>query len=704
MSHWFPSDRRFAFVPLAELADEVNTASPRLLLPTFQRDAVWDEKHVELLWDSLLRDFPIGALLVARPPERASTRQLQLGRGAAAKPSQADAADLVLVDGQQRAIAVALGFRQWSPGDPVRLWIDMANGEEGGAFALRLCTLRYPWGRAARDHHKRAALERLGASALPADEGEWLGQSWPADLTAPVPVAELLASVRPSEAWRALVPKALGSADIPQAQAGHVERVLRALERLRAYELPAVLLEGVESLDDLGKVFERLNTQGVPMSQEDLFFSGLKLHWPDAHDLVWQVYGDEAVGRILAPTKIVHAATRLATNLKMRPKGDVVRLDVKQFSKLVEVRRRDGAAPFIKAIGHFLEPAGPQPAQGRLHEYLRLARGALAYDPGSPCGAADPGLPAPLLARLHWRVWHTLVAWLARGERTVVEPDDRAEMLRYALFDLLAIKRHSDGLTRAPIEVVLAKRAAFPGRALYRRLVRGQEPLVEAGVQQPDAFVAGLEDGAGVPTWSPYPGERLLVMWAQRSFIARCFPQFDPTRYARSEDLPYDGDHILPRALMNRRGRKAPCAKNFWDWRDRLLWSPGNLRYWPRSENRSDRDKSPEKKLLLRARSKPLPKKARLRAKPYELQTYGDVRDASLLPDEDLKHWRKLATGEAGDHDWSDPGRIEAMKTAVLRRRERIYRRFYEEAGFAAWLRRPHESPTGSDTSGGSAR
>ena len=262
MSHWFPSDRRFAFVPLAELADEVNTASPRLLLPTFQRDAVWDEKHVELLWDSLLRDFRFGALLVARPPERASTRQLQLGRGAAAKPSQADAADLVLVDGQQRAIAVALGFRQWSPGDPVRLWIDMANGEEGGAFALRLCTLRYPWGRAARDHHKRAALERLGASALPADEGEWLGQSWPADLTAPVPVAELLASVRPSEAWRALVPKALGSADIPQAQAGHVERVLRALERLRAYELPAVLLEGVESLDDLGKVFERLDRIG----------------------------------------------------------------------------------------------------------------------------------------------------------------------------------------------------------------------------------------------------------------------------------------------------------------------------------------------------------------------------------------------------------------------------------------------------------
>ena len=36
-----------------------------LQLPSFQRDAVWDEERVELLWDSLLRGIPIGNLIVA---------------------------------------------------------------------------------------------------------------------------------------------------------------------------------------------------------------------------------------------------------------------------------------------------------------------------------------------------------------------------------------------------------------------------------------------------------------------------------------------------------------------------------------------------------------------------------------------------------------------------------------------------------------
>jgi uncharacterized protein with ParB-like and HNH nuclease domain len=45
---------------IAQLLDEGS-----LRLPSFQRDAVWDEERVELLWDSLLRGIPLGNLIIA---------------------------------------------------------------------------------------------------------------------------------------------------------------------------------------------------------------------------------------------------------------------------------------------------------------------------------------------------------------------------------------------------------------------------------------------------------------------------------------------------------------------------------------------------------------------------------------------------------------------------------------------------------------
>ena len=67
---------------------------------------------------------------------------------------------------------------------------------------------------------------------------------------------------------------------------------------------PRVLAKDLKA-QDLGEVFQRLNTQGYEMSGEDLFFSALKIRWPKAHDLVWAVYGDEHTGRFLPPTKIL---------------------------------------------------------------------------------------------------------------------------------------------------------------------------------------------------------------------------------------------------------------------------------------------------------------------------------------------------------------------------------------------------------------
>ena len=94
-SEFFAPNSRFAFIPIRALADAVNSPTPRLALPSFQRDAVWDERHVELLWDSMLRGFPVGAILLARG-RNADTRHLQLSRMDVAKATGHSG------DGQQR--------------------------------------------------------------------------------------------------------------------------------------------------------------------------------------------------------------------------------------------------------------------------------------------------------------------------------------------------------------------------------------------------------------------------------------------------------------------------------------------------------------------------------------------------------------------------------------------------------------------------
>ena len=62
----------------------------KVSLPSVQRDFVWKPAQIENLWDSLLRGYPAGSVLLA--------------------PKTNEPGKFELLDGQQRATAIALGF------------------------------------------------------------------------------------------------------------------------------------------------------------------------------------------------------------------------------------------------------------------------------------------------------------------------------------------------------------------------------------------------------------------------------------------------------------------------------------------------------------------------------------------------------------------------------------------------------------------
>ena len=156
------------------------------------------------------------------------------------------------------------------------------------------------------------------------------------------------------------------------------------------YRIPVYLMEN-PGMDDLGVIFERLNKQGVPMSEEDRFFSALKMVWPQAHDLVWEIHSDPETGRTLSPTKIVHLAVRLAA---AEDNSDELSLSAATFKRFIRRQDQPGKAN-LEIIRSLLEPEDGFPS-GRIHRGLRLVRQALLLIP--PTEMMIRGCP------FHWRL------------------------------------------------------------------------------------------------------------------------------------------------------------------------------------------------------------------------------------------------------------------------------------------------------------
>ena len=179
-------------------------------LPALQRGAVWKVRQIEELWDSILRRFPIGAFVIAPPNETLQKQDFKLKPDVGNLPNPTH----LLLDGQQRATGIALGFYdiwQGNKSDQLAqsaLWLDLMPPPQSreADYIFRALTRSHPWGykRTNPDetlsaHQIRAALSAFRSvhteSKHKRPEEFALWQTWPWDADAPVPVAILIQSV-----------------------------------------------------------------------------------------------------------------------------------------------------------------------------------------------------------------------------------------------------------------------------------------------------------------------------------------------------------------------------------------------------------------------------------------------------------------------------------------------------------------------------
>jgi len=130
-------------------------------LPVIQRGFVWHANKIERLWDSIATGFPIGSLML-HDKEADKEMAAKYGSDASidALRNRIDIPHYFLLDGQQRATAIALGFKDvWTqaPRDTTvaetrseswrALWVDIEQlPKDDRRFLFRLTSNAHPWG------------------------------------------------------------------------------------------------------------------------------------------------------------------------------------------------------------------------------------------------------------------------------------------------------------------------------------------------------------------------------------------------------------------------------------------------------------------------------------------------------------------------------------------------------------------------------
>ncbi|AFM11214.1 DUF262 domain-containing protein [Turneriella parva] len=699
---WFSSNSNIDKVTISDLAVAIGEHG-LVQLPSFQRDAVWNEQQIELLWDSMLRGYPVGSLIFSGTANfsrlNLTTRTLQntsVTKAGEMRPIDSSTKYLI-IDGQQRAIAVRLGHMAWVSGDKARLWIDIGTAAEAGAHRLfHVCNIKSPWGREATNYQiSQAQLELAqGGSEEIFDRHneKLLSLTWPLKAQCPVPVADFLTLYDGQKHnWHDLIPPEWPQERISQIMQLPIDR--KALsewhKRLSHFEIPIHLVREITSVEELGEAFERLNNQGTRMSQAELFFSGLKMHWPAAHDLVWQIYSDPATGRFLEPIDIVHAVVRLAAASDKQVQGDdVPELTLKDFKRLIGPSEATGS--FLAKIKAYLAHE-PQSEIGRFHAILRHAKAMLQYHP-----VENPrGLPLPALSLLSPKFWHTVVVWLDHNyeDKALISSDiSKRNVLQQAIFDRLFVistRKHRANTLAFGI-AAKAIGIPFPSGLILRKYFATGIMASDFVFQTAATYAASLAKACDAKGDLFTINDIILLFWAQRESLHNWFQDYDPTLYFGSDDLPYDVDHLIAGSKFQHVRHRHPD----FDWafpHNQLHNSTGNLRIWPKHLNRADQDANLEYKGLLGERDEFFPEDdkyqaqiAYLKAKPFMLDTFGAIRAASAFAEEDVDLWREAAA-MGDERNWIKKDRIGAVVKAITRRSVYLYEQIYRELEWESW-------------------
>lgn len=577
----------------------------KLLLPPIQRGFVWKPKEIVELWDSLLRGMPIGSLMVSKLSKEQKALSLD---SKDRKTVLIDTEAMGLLDGQQRTLAMLLGWPD-SQSSQHCLWIDLSeNGQAGAQFELRITTKTQPFGFQRFSHSRLSKHDRK--QARDTYDKDYLRSNTERDcelfdldeIKQPRPWKankSVTFFLRLRDAWDAFrkVDEKIEFAEhinlflqTPEVDKNKLDNLYDAFKRMELLEVPLVLvpeyISQPQKINDnsftqndapapLILLFERIGRSGTSLSPEDLLFAMIKQQWPEAHDLVEKIHIDTKVKYLMSSTDYVMTAYRLGS---------------------AEIGVADNPRPtpndFHRHLGSLLGKDGDN--SGPLHKYLKEDTLASAFDSlyntmTYQGDVDDIGIPYLMLPHFSRGLIQVLLRWIMLNPDEKIITKSRRDIIAFALFWYLCVWKVEDDNKASKIAFELIKEGAFPAVKLYEVLTDAQtendigmalplispERLADILNTTESPMLRSSEemfmiDVAGKPIATVQERElykrfcwwrKPLLLWLQRPYVHSKFSDDSSVEFAGITDedtVPYDYDHL--------------CPQNHWgaDWRNIL--------------------------------------------------------------------------------------------------------------------------------------
>lgn len=574
-----------------------------LVMPPVQRGIVWNAARIELLWDSIMRQIPIGAISV-----RENKKKLEVW------------------DGQQRTHAIRLALQKYDKKHDALVWLDVSPKrklEDGGnngqdltrKFTFGVSTVAHPWGYrndesgVDKENSKYSAgdireiMEKFNKDYSWSNKGKSAArprpdEMWPYHLKLPVLFSDLYAFVRNSKEsdtdfdsfmkWSRggyenepnWVRNLRGKSKGKQPKAW--DRIIKAVRGLKEYQVPILNVSNVAP-GDQAVYFERMNRAGEPPSPEDIQYSMLKMAIPELKEHMEKYLENEF--KYLPPAKWARLAMLLFRSERepetrggrWKVAASVSDREVLRLSKDSRFRdfvRGDGKKTFKSILGKVddLLIGGKDKKDGLLpwHRTRLLQRGD-SLSVFVLQSAEDPKFNHALYPGLIM-----LLNLYAEDMSSAVECLMDAKEIQEGVFR--AIRQ---GALRIPILPFELENLVDNGKGHWeKRFEKIYASLTKRLGDVADGFTSKK---GGVD----------LLIYACRKYIKDTFGDYDTGALEwQEQNCPWDYDHILPRAWVD--GMKhSKNQKRFIDVCKMMLQSIGNSAPIPLSLNRSKSDSAP---------------------------------------------------------------------------------------------------------------
>jgi len=215
---------------IPELIERIQTVD-NYCLPAFQRDYVWDEEDVKSLIDSIIRGYPIGAIILWKPSNKEFIENDPFSTPLADFAVNHEGDYYYVIDGQQRLTSLLLLFNGW--------------------------------------RIKRAGRElslKVPISIYPTDKGYRLYKSDKRGIDISLLIRAL--ATHDMKLYRELLQK---------YSEEYIEKAERIVKRILEYKIPIYIMnttqEDPETVMEMAQAFIRINKEGVRIGNVELMLS-----------------------------------------------------------------------------------------------------------------------------------------------------------------------------------------------------------------------------------------------------------------------------------------------------------------------------------------------------------------------------------------------------------------------------------------------